>query len=109
MGRRRSWDGSPAMPLWLPLGRCHVLPHRRGGRQHAELCKAPFAFGSTLCFDYMTESLKSVSAGKPFCFWVEPARISPFLTERGFTIIEHYDSKHMEASFLTLRDGTLAE
>ena len=65
--------------------------------------------GSTLCFDYMTESRESMSAGEPFRFWIEPARIGPFLTERGFTIIEHHDPKHMEASFLTLRDGTLAE
>jgi methyltransferase (TIGR00027 family) len=65
--------------------------------------------GSTLCFDYLTESLESVSAGEPFRFWIESARIGPFLAERGITVTEHYDSKRAEASFLTLRDGTLAE
>ncbi len=65
--------------------------------------------GSAICLDYMTESLESVSAGEPFRFWIAPDRLSPFLTEHGFAVVEHLGAQDIESQFLTLPDGNLAE
>ena len=65
--------------------------------------------GSTLGFDYMTENLESLNAGEPFQFWIEPDNLCAFLSGRGFAVAEHLDATEMQARFLTLPDGSLAE
>lgn len=65
--------------------------------------------GSIVCFDYLAEKVDSIKAAEPFQFWIGIDELKMLLSEHGFEIIEHIDSKEMQKRYLTLKDGTLAE
>ncbi|MEW5957134.1 MAG: SAM-dependent methyltransferase [Chloroflexota bacterium] len=65
--------------------------------------------GSTICFDYMTQSMLSPYAAEPFQFWIEPEKIESFLAERGYQLVDQLTPADLERNYLTLRDGSLAE
>jgi methyltransferase (TIGR00027 family) len=62
--------------------------------------------GSTLCFDYLIQPVPSTYAGEPFLFWIGKREIEPFLSERGYRIVEHLAAEDMERRYLALRDGS---
>ena len=62
---------------------------------------------STICFDYLTEKLDSINPAEPFLFWIGSDKIESFLSQRGFKITRHLNSKEMEKKYLTLKDGSL--
>ncbi|MEN6426219.1 MAG: SAM-dependent methyltransferase [Phycisphaerales bacterium] len=62
--------------------------------------------GSTICFDYMTQHVKSVYAGEPFLFWIDPGQLPAFLSERGYAVVEHLDPGETERRYLTFPDGS---
>lgn len=79
--------------------------------------------GSTICFDYMlTEAelpnrfgavqgraaMKATFTAEPLQFDLANASVVPFLTERGFRVIEHLTTADMQRRYLTLPDGSLA-
>ncbi len=51
---------------------------------------------------------KTHSPGEPIVFGIEKDRIESFLSQRGFTLVDHLDAKEMEKRFLTLKDGSCA-
>jgi methyltransferase (TIGR00027 family) len=78
--------------------------------------------GSSICFDYASLSLDTLSEegvvklralmksdhpGEPTKFGIPQGKIDPFLAERGYTVIEHLSSVEMEGRYLTLRDGSI--
>ena len=65
--------------------------------------------GSIVCFDYLTENIDSINAAEPYQFIIGKDELIMLLSEHGFEIIEHIDSKEMESKYLTLKDGSLAE
>ena len=80
--------------------------------------------GSRICFDYMIDApdIQSTlwSPKKPWnpcgcAILTEPVRfkipeggIPAFLSERGYTLLEHLTPEDMEKQFLKLRDGSLS-
>lgn len=83
--------------------------------------KSNSPIGSTVCFDYASSSpsglngygvkelkagMKSNFPGEATPFSLEDGQIRSFLSERGFTIVEHLTTKDMERKYLTLRDGS---
>ncbi len=79
--------------------------------------------GSAVCFDYvstfpgMDEAygvkeqrafMRTHSPGESIEFSIERGQIRSFLSERGFTLIEHLTPEEMEKRYLTLRDGSSA-
>jgi len=79
--------------------------------------------GSFICFDYASHSpelsndetvkkirehMKSRYSNEPTQFGIRTGETESFLSTRGYTIIEHLNSKDMEKNYLTLRDGSTA-
>lgn len=79
--------------------------------------------GSTVCFDYsvfwremldaygvkeLIETMKRDHSGEPNRFGIERGKMELFLTERGYSIIDHVKAEEMERKFLTLQNGSLA-
>ncbi len=77
--------------------------------------------GSTLCFDYtffsphkldgygvheLRKTMKAHFPGEAMQFEIEEGKIGSFLSERGFTIIDHLTTEDMQAKYLSLRDGS---
>ena len=61
---------------------------------------------SSVCFDYLTEKIESVSKGEPFQFWMDDENVESFLSERGYKLMEHLKSYDMINKYLTLPDGS---
>lgn len=76
---------------------------------------------SVISFDYVVDSPKGLDGygvkefreamrsnfpGEAMPFAIENGKIRSFLSERGFTIIDHLTTKDMEKKYLTLRDGS---
>jgi len=85
--------------------------------------KSTSSVGSTVCFDYGSfwpemlnaygvkeagEFMRINNPGEPTRFGIERGKIGPFLSDRGYKIIDHLTAEDMERKFLTLRDGSLA-
>lgn len=85
-------------------------------RQHAPA-------GSVLCFDYMItmpemigrfgaqqarEAMRAIYSDEPLQFDLAEDRVSAFLTERGFALLDHATPQTLQQRYLTLRDGSLA-
>ena len=85
--------------------------------------KSTSSVGSTVCFDYsafwpemtnaygvkeLVESMRTNNPGEPARFMIERGKIEPFLSDRGYNIIDHLTAEDMERKFLTLHDGSLA-
>jgi methyltransferase (TIGR00027 family) len=79
--------------------------------------------GSSIAFDYasispealgeegvrrLREHMKTQYANEPAKFGIREGTLESFLSERGYRLIAHLTPHDMEASYLTLRDGTLA-
>ncbi len=79
--------------------------------------------GSVVCFDYVStfpgmkhvygmkehrEFMRNHSPGEHMEFGIERGQIGFFLSERGFTLTEHFTPEDIERRFLTLRDGSSA-
>jgi len=85
--------------------------------------KSTSSVGSTVCFDYGSfwpemlnaygvkeagEFMRINNPGEPTRFGIERGKIGPFLSDRGYKIIDHLTAEDMERKFLTLRDSSLA-
>lgn len=79
--------------------------------------------GSTICFDYMLEApdmsnrygvkaaqdaMRTMYAAESVQFGIAEGTIEPYLSGRGFKLIEHLTPEDMERKYLTLRSGSLA-
>jgi methyltransferase (TIGR00027 family) len=79
--------------------------------------------GSTLCFDYLAEAadmlerfgvkesrgaMETTYRAEPVQFRIQEGRIGSFLSDRGFSLLEHLTPDDLEKEFLTLRDGSSA-
>lgn len=79
--------------------------------------------GSRICFDYHAHSperlqdedlkrlrdmMKTRYPGEPTLFGIRQGETEPFLSARGYHIIEHLNSTEMEMKYLILRDGSPA-
>ncbi len=79
--------------------------------------------GSSVCFDCSTsspdaldgygvkelrEAMRVSFPGEATLFAMEDGKIESFLSERGFSVIEHLTAEDMERKFLTLHDGSSA-
>ncbi len=79
--------------------------------------------GSTLCFDYLVEAadmlerygvkesrsaMETTYCAEPVQFRIEEGTIGAFLSERGYSLVEHLTPEDLEREFLTLRDGSSA-
>ncbi len=79
--------------------------------------------GSSIAFDYasispealgeegvrrLREHMKTQYANEPTKFGIREGTLESFLSERGYRLIAHLTPRDMEASYLTLRDGTPA-
>ncbi len=79
--------------------------------------------GSTVCFDYVCtfpgmddaygvkeqqEFMRGKIVGEPVVFRIPRGQIGPFLSERGFALLDHLTSEDMERRYLTLKDGSSA-
>jgi len=80
------------------------------------------ATGCSICFDYaslspetlseegarkMREHLKTNHPGEPTKFGISHGTLEPFLSERGYVVVECLNSSDMETRYLTLRDGSI--
>lgn len=78
--------------------------------------------GSTVCFDTvfpsrdgsdgygvkeLREAWRTNFPGEATFFAIEEEKIGPFLSERGFQVVEHLTTKDMERKYLTLPNGSL--
>jgi methyltransferase (TIGR00027 family) len=79
--------------------------------------------GGILCFDYMAaapdmedrygvrlarEEMRARYVSEPVQFVIEEGAIETFLSERGYSLVNHLGAEEMERRFLTLADGSLA-
>ncbi len=79
--------------------------------------------GSSLCFDYaalsrqtlddagvkkLRDIMKEKHSDEPTRFGIPDGMIEPYLSKRGFRIIEHLTHVEMEQKYLTLNDGSSA-
>jgi methyltransferase (TIGR00027 family) len=79
--------------------------------------------GSLVCFDYESQSpeisndegvklirdhMRSKHADEPVLFGVKDGEIEPFLSSRGYQIVDRLTSTDMERRYLPLHDGTSA-
>ncbi len=79
--------------------------------------------GSILCFDYLVEApdmlerygvkgcrsaMQATYRAEPVQFGVEEGAIGAFLSERGYSTVEHLTPADLEREYLTLRDGSSA-
>jgi methyltransferase (TIGR00027 family) len=79
--------------------------------------------GSSVCFDYASLSpealnndsvskirkrMKTRYSGEPTRFGIIRGNLKPFLSERGYHIIEHLSSTEMQQKYLTLPDNSSA-
>lgn len=79
--------------------------------------------GSSICFDYaslspesltdhnvkkLREMMRSNYPGEPTYFGIQEGYIRTFLSERGYTIIEHLAQNKIEKKYLSLNDGSSA-
>ncbi len=79
--------------------------------------------GSTLCFDYLAEAadmlerfgvkesrgaMETTYRAEPVQFRIQEGTIGSFLSERGYSIVEHLTPEDLEKEFLTLGDGSSA-
>lgn len=79
--------------------------------------------GSLICFDYhaysperskdeglkrLRDMMRTHYPGEPTLFGIRRGETEPFLSSRGYHIIEHLNSTEMEMKYLILRDGSLA-
>ena len=79
--------------------------------------------GSLVCFDYgshwperpdaygvkeLYRFHETYAPGEPLRFGIERGRIEPFLSERGFEVVDHLTAADIEKRYLTLRDGSTA-
>ncbi len=88
-----------------------------------DLIRSNCKLGSTLAFDYtllsprtinaygvqeLSEYMRSENQGEPLRFFLaEEEKITNFLNERGFAIINHQTSEQLEKEFLSSHDGSL--
>ncbi len=78
---------------------------------------------STVSFDYSAhwpevadaygvrksmEFMRTSRPGEPGKFSIERGKIGSFLSERGFTLIDHLTAEEIEKKYLKLKDGSLA-
>jgi methyltransferase (TIGR00027 family) len=79
--------------------------------------------GSSIGFDYavlspekerssdaqrIREWIKSRYPGEPTRFGIMQGKLESYLTDKGYTIVEHLAPKEMQEKYLTLRDGSSA-
>ncbi|MGA3023332.1 MAG: SAM-dependent methyltransferase [Bryobacteraceae bacterium] len=77
--------------------------------------------GSDLCFDYMADApdmsgrygvaesqalMNSTYHAEPIQFRIEEGAIESFLSQRGYSVGEHFTDKDLEKRYLSLRDGS---
>jgi methyltransferase (TIGR00027 family) len=77
--------------------------------------------GSEICFDYaslsrealheqrtmkLREHMKADHADEPARFGIPEGKLSEFLFERGYQLVENLDGSEMEARYLSLRNGS---
>jgi len=111
-----------ALTLFIWEGVIYYLPPAAVD-QTLDFVRKNSAAGSTLCFDYLIhapdmqsrhgvkesqEAMKKSYRAEPIEFRIDEGNIQSFLSERGFTMIDHLLPADMERRILTLRDGTLA-
>jgi methyltransferase (TIGR00027 family) len=65
--------------------------------------------GSTIFFDYLNTRIESAVPGEPFLFWLAKEKLEGFLRDRGFSVLEHLDSRAIERKLLSRADGTVLE
>ncbi len=85
--------------------------------------KSDSSADSLVCFDYGSHWPEMLDAygvkelyqfheahapGEPLRFGIERGKIEPFLSERGFRIVDHLKATDIEKRYLTLRDGSSA-
>ena len=78
---------------------------------------------STICFDYsaiwpkmwdaygvktLIEAMQTSHAGEPARFSIERGTLESFLSDRGYSILEHLSADEMESKYLSLEDGSIA-
>lgn len=68
--------------------------------------------GSKVCFDFQTIANKSdlIKTGikeEEIKFGIQTGKIESFVSENGYTIVEHINSTDMEVEFLTMKNGNL--
>lgn len=105
------WEG---VTFYLPL---------KAVNDTLDFIKSNSKAGSTVCFDCATTSKEGLDGygvkelreamrvsfpGEETLFSIEDGKIGTFLSERGFTVIEHLTSEGMEKKYLTLHDGSSA-
>ena len=79
--------------------------------------------GSILCFDYLADApdmldrygvkesmaaMQTTYLAEPVQSRIEEGTIEAFLSERGYSLLEHLTEKDLETRYLTLRDGSPA-
>ncbi len=87
------------------------------------LVKSVSAVGSILAFDYLVDApdmgerygvkesmaaMRAIYQAEPVQFRIAEGTIGAFLSERGFSLLEHLGPAEMQQRCLTLRDGAVA-